>query len=312
MSEMVRGEARKGKNNEEKIDPFMILPFIGMHLACLLALWVGVSWIAVATCLALHAVRMFGLTAGYHRYFSHRTFKTSRPFQFLLGLLGTTAVQKGPLWWAAHHRHHHAYSDKPEDLHSPLQRGFWWSHMGWFLCRKYDATNFRLIPDLAKFRELRWLNQYHLVPPVALAVALFGLGALLEAYAPGLGTSGGQLLVWGFFVSTVLLYHTTYLVNSLNHVWGTRRFETKDDSRNNFLIALVTLGEGWHNNHHHYPASERQGFYWWEVDMAHYVLKLFSWVGLVSDLKTPPRRILEQAGRAIIVPVETPEFASGD
>jgi stearoyl-CoA desaturase (Delta-9 desaturase) len=309
MTEMARGTAR---TSDERVNPFTILPFIGVHVACLLALWAGVSWVAVVTCLALHAVRMFGLTAGYHRYFSHRTYKTGRVFQFLLALLGTTAVQKGPLWWAAHHRHHHASSDKPEDLHSPVQRGFWWSHMGWFLCKKYDATNFRLIPDLAKFRELRWLNDYHIVPPVLLAVALFGLGALLEAYAPGLGTSGLQMLVWGFFVSTVLLYHTTYLVNSLNHVWGTRRFQTSDDSRNNFLIALVTLGEGWHNNHHHYPASERQGFYWWEVDVAHYVLKLFSWVGLVSDLKKPPQRILDQAGRKVVAPVETPEFVSGD
>jgi stearoyl-CoA desaturase (Delta-9 desaturase) len=308
MSELARGAAR----DDERVNPFTFLPFIGMHLACLLALWVGVSWVAVAVCLALHPVRMFGLTAGYHRYFSHRAFKTGRAFQFLLALLGATAVQKGPLWWAAHHRHHHAYSDRPEDLHSPVQRGFWWSHMGWFLCKKYDETNLRLIPDLARFPELRWLNKYHLVPPVALAVALFGVGVLLEAYAPGLGTSGWQMLVWGFFVSTVLLYHTTYLVNSLNHVWGTRRFETTDDSRNNLLIALVTLGEGWHNNHHFYPASARQGFYWWEVDFAHYGLKLCSFVGLVSDLKAPPRRLLEQAGSAVAAQPREPEFASGD
>lgn len=308
---VVRNKVRK---RNEKVDLLKILPFIGMHLACLLALWVGVSWIAVAVCLALYFIRMFGVTAGYHRYFSHRSYKTSRTFQFLLALLGTTAVQKGPLWWAAHHRHHHAYSDKEEDLHSPMQRGFWWSHMVWFLCGKYNETNYRLIPDLARFRELRWLNEYHIIPPVILATGLFVTGSLLGAYVPSLGTSGGELLVWGFFISTVMLYHTTYMVNSLNHVWGTRRYDTTDDSRNNFLIALLTLGEGWHNNHHFYPASERQGFFWYEIDIAHYVLKLMSFVGLVKDLKSPPRRILENNDepQISVSPVDTPEFARMD
>lgn len=296
MSDVVRGV---GRANEEKINFLTVLPFIGIHAACLLALWVGVSWVAVAVCLALYVVRMFAITAGYHRYFAHRSFKAGRAFQFVLAVLGTLAVQKGPLWWAAHHRHHHAYSDKEEDLHSPIKNSFFWSHMGWFLSSKYKETNYRLIPDLAKYPELRWLNKYHPVPPIVMAVALLGAGMLLEAYAPGLGTTGWQMLVWGFFVSTVLLYHCTYIVNSLAHVWGTRRYETSDQSRNNWLIAILTLGEGWHNNHHFYPASERQGFFWWEVDVSHYTLKALSWFGLVRDLKTPPQRLLERNPRAV-------------
>jgi stearoyl-CoA desaturase (Delta-9 desaturase) len=228
--------------------------------------------------LIFYFIRMFGLTAGYHRYFSHRSYKTSRVFQFLLALLGSTATQKGVLWWAAHHRAHHKYSDTPRDIHSVRQQGFWWAHVKWILVRTYIETDFDRIKDFARYPELRWLNKYHLVPPILMAAALTALG-------------GWWALLWGFFVSNTLLWHGTFCVNSLAHAFGRRRYVTSDDSRNSFLIALFTLGEGWHNNHHHYQRSERQGFYWWELDITHYVLRLFSLFGLVRDLHAPPKAI---------------------
>ncbi len=259
-----------------------LIPFVFMHLACIGVIFVGISLPAVLLCVGLYALRMFALTAGYHRYFAHRTFKTSRPFQFVLALVGTMAVQKGPLWWAAHHRRHHKYSDQEGDVHSPVQEGFWWSHVGWIVSPKFDPTDWDAIKDFSRYPELRWLNTYHLIPPITLAVLLFLLG-------------GWQWLVWGFFVSTVVLYHGTFSVNSLSHLWGSRRFATTDQSRNNFLIALWTGGEGWHNNHHHYMASVKQGFYWWEVDFSYYILTVMSWVRLVSDLRVPPKHLLAEA-----------------
>ena len=264
------------------------IPFILMHVACLTVIFVGISLPAVLLCVGLYAVRMFGLTAGFHRYFSHRTFKTSRFVQFLFALLGTMAVQKGPLWWAAHHRRHHKYTDQEGDVHSPVKDGFWWSHIGWVVSRRFDATDWNAIKDFARFRELRWLNTYHAIPGIALAVACFFGGVLF-------GESGWQWLVWGFVISTVLLYHGTFTVNSLAHMWGSRRYQTTDDSRNNFWIALWTGGEGWHNNHHHYMASVKQGFFWWEIDFSYYTLRVMSWFRLVWDLRMPPEHLLNAA-----------------
>jgi stearoyl-CoA desaturase (delta-9 desaturase) len=243
----------------------------------------GWSWRGFALAIGLYAVRMFGLTAGFHRYFSHRSFKTSRAFQLALATLGTLAAQKGPLWWAAHHRAHHKYSDGPNDVHSVRQRGFWWAHVGWILARRYETTDFDRVKDLAAYPELRWLNRWFLVPPAALVALLLALG-------------GAWAFVWGFLVSTTLLWHGTFCVNSLAHVFGRRRYRTSDDSRNSFLIALFTLGEGWHNNHHHYQRSERQGFYWWELDITHMVLKALSWIGLVWDLHAPPTHVRDDRG----------------
>lgn len=287
---------------EKKIDLLGSPGFLLMHVACLLALWAGVSLTALLTCLALYVVRAVGITAGYHRYFSHRTFKTSRFFQFVMALVATSAAQQGPLWWAAHHRNHHKYSDTEDDVHSPVVQGFWWSHMGWILAPQNKKTNYKLVPDLVKFPELHFLNKFYVLPPVALAVALWSLGVMLENYFPQLGTSGFQLLVWGFFVSTVLLYHGTFSVNSLAHLIGRRRFQTKDDSRNTLFVAIITMGEGWHNNHHYYPSSERQGFYWWEIDVSHYVLRVLSLMRIVWDLQCPPERIYQPGlirGRAM-------------
>ena len=281
------------RSNTEKIKFGKSIGFFLMHLSPLLAIWAGVSWIAITICILAYYVRMFGITAGYHRYFSHRTFKTSRPFQFLLAFLGATAAQKGPLWWAAHHRTHHRHSDTDEDIHSPGLKGFWWSHVGWILCNKYEETDSDLIRDFTRYRELRFINRHHSLPPFVFAAFMLALGWVLDWTAPGLGTSGFQMLVWGFFVSTILLYHGTFAINSLTHIIGRRRYKPNDDSRNHWILALLTMGEGWHNNHHYYPSSEKQGFYWWEIDLSHYLLKCLSWVGVVWDLRRPPQQIFE-------------------
>ena len=276
--------------------------FWAVHLGCLGVIWVGFSWTAFWTCLALYAIRMFGITGAYHRYFSHRSYDTSRPFQFMLGLLGATAAQKGPIWWAAHHRHHHKHSDTEEDIHPPGIYGLWWAHVGWVLSSQFVDTRVDGAKDLSRFPELRWLDRYHILPPVALFTALAAFGAVLQAKFPGLGTSAMQMVVWGFCISTTLLYHGTFCINSLAHVIGRPRFKTGDDSKNSFLLAIITLGEGWHNNHHRYPGSERQGFYWWELDITHYVLKALSAVGLVWNLREPPARIYEEARNGLSTP----------
>jgi stearoyl-CoA desaturase (Delta-9 desaturase) len=266
------------------------LPFVFVHLACFAALWTGVTVQALVLCGVLYVVRMFGVTAGYHRYFSHRSFKTSRPGQFLLACLAQSSTQKGVMWWAAIHRHHHKHSDTESDVHSPRHAGFWYSHVGWIFDSRNDETEQEAVPDLARYPELLWLDRYPLAPAVVLA-----LGCLLFA-----GWSG---LVVGFFWSTVLLYHGTFSINSLAHVHGTKRYLTGDDSRNNWWLAILTLGEGWHNNHHAYQRSTRQGFRWWEFDPTYYVLKLFSWAGLVWELGEPPREVVtneRRPGRAVI------------
>ncbi len=276
-----------------RIDWPRVLPFVLVHLGCLGALWTGVSATAAAVAVALFVLRMFAITAFYHRYFSHCAFQASRAVQFAFALLGASAVQRGPLWWAAHHRHHHAHADRPDDCHSPREHGFLWSHLGWFLARENFATRAALVPDLARYPELRWLDRYDAVVPAALALALFAAGAWLERAAPGLGTDGWQLLVWGFCVSTVALWHATFTINSLAHRFGSRRYATRDDSRNNAWLALLTLGEGWHNNHHRYPSAARQGFYWWELDLAWYGLRLLAALGIVRELRPVPLAVRE-------------------
>lgn len=280
-------------NHWHEIDWLRVVPFVLIHLACVSVIWVGVSWFAVLFALLMYGIRMFAVTGFYHRYFSHKAFHTSRFFQFILALFGASAVQRGPLWWASHHRHHHINSDDVSDAHSPVQHGFLWSHIGWFLSSKHFATQTERVKELAKFAELRWLDRFDILVPTLLAIKIYILGALLEAYYPNLQTNGLQLLVWGFAISTVALYHATFTVNSLAHVWGNRRYATSDQSRNNVFIAILTLGEGWHNNHHHFPGAARQGFYWWEIDLTYYGLKLLSALGLIWDLRTVPLEIRE-------------------
>lgn len=257
---------------------FALIPFMLVHVAVLGTFWSGVTWQALVCCAVLYGVRMFGVTAGYHRYFSHRTFKTGRVQQFLLAFLAQTSSQKGVLWWAAHHRHHHKHSDTARDLHSPVVDGFWYAHMGW-IYNHTSETDLDKVRDLAKYPELLFLNRFWYMPPVLLGVGVWAL----------LGWSG---LFVGFVLSTVLLWHGTFFINSLAHVLGTRRYNTSDDSRNSMLLALITLGEGWHNNHHHYMGSARQGFRWWEIDVTYYILRLAAAVGLVWDIREPPERVL--------------------
>ena len=252
---------------------------------------------AVASAAVLYFVRMLAVTGVYHRYFSHRTYRTSRPVQFLLALWGATAVQRGALWWASHHRHHHRHSDQDDDTHSPVRHGFWWSHVGWITGRRNFRTDYARIPDLAGFPELVFLNRFDALVPALFAASVFGAGWWCELHAPGLGVTRWQLLVWGFFISTTALFHATSCINSVAHILGRRRFETRDHSRNNFLLALVTLGEGWHNNHHRYQASARQGFYWWEIDITYYLLRALSWTGLIWDLNGVPAGIYAEAER---------------
>ncbi len=273
------------------------IPFIVLHLGCLGVLWVGWSWFAVWTAVFLYVVRMFAVTGILHRYFSHKSYSTSRFGQFLLALWAGTTVQRGPLWWAYHHRHHHQHSDDEEDAHSPHVHGFLWSHIGWITSKRNFPTDYSKVKDLTKYPELVWLNRFDIVVPVLFALSLFGLGALLENTAPSLGTSAWQLLVWGFFISTTALFHGTASINSFTHLWGKRRFHTTDDSRNSFILAIVCLGEGWHNNHHRYQASTRNGFYWWEIDPTYYGLKALSLTGFIWGLKSVPKSIYDEAER---------------
>ncbi|AKP72773.1 Fatty acid desaturase [Piscirickettsia salmonis] len=267
---------KKVKHNINYIEA---IPFIVLHLICLLAFVTGVTTSSVVLAISLYFIRMWAVTAGYHRYFSHKSFKTSRVFQFILAFLAQTSLQRGVLKWANHHRLHHRNSDAENDVHSPRRHGFWYAHIGWV----FDEDSMYLpyeVKDLQKYPELVWLDKYKFLPAILLAIACF-----LIAGWPG--------LIVGFFISTVCVFHATFFINSLTHVFGSQRFLTSDDSRNNFITALITLGEGWHNNHHYYQASVRQGFYWWEIDITYYVLKVLSWFGIVWDLQAPPEKALK-------------------
>jgi stearoyl-CoA desaturase (delta-9 desaturase) len=252
-----------------------------IHVGTLLALTRPFDAKLVGLAVIFYVPRMFGITAGYHRYFAHRAFKTNRVVQFLLALLGTSATQKGPLWWAASHRRHHRYSDTPLDVHSPVQKGFWHSHIAWWFGTANDETDMTGIADFAKYPELRFLDRwYH--------VGVFACMALAFAWG------GWDGFLWGYVVSTFAVTHATFAINSLAHVYGSRRYATSDTSRNNWWLALLTLGEGWHNNHHHYMSSANQGFFWWEVDFTYYALKALSWARVVRDLRLPPPRVLSR------------------
>jgi stearoyl-CoA desaturase (delta-9 desaturase) len=278
----------------KEVDWLRITPLIFLHIMCLGVIWVGWSWTAIIVAGILYVVRMFAITGFYHRYFSHKAFKTNRFWQFIFGVMGNASVQRGPLWWASHHRHHHRYTDQEADVHSPSRHGFWWSHIGWLTSRSNFPTKYQFVSEWAKFPELRWLNRFDTVIPILLAVSLYFLGEFLEHVAPQLGTNGMQLVVWGFFISTVVLLHATVTINSLDHMYGRRRYNTNDTSRNNALLALITMGEGWHNNHHHYAVSARQGFFRWEIDMTYYLLVVMSWLGMVRDLRPVPDRVLNR------------------
>ena len=278
----------------DEIDWIRALPFILLNLSCLLVFYVGFSWTAFITAAVLYYVRLFSIGAFYHRYFSHKTYKTTRFWQFIFALIAGISAQRGPLWWAAHHRQHHLVADQPADAHSPVQHGFWWSHVGWFLSKKHYYYNPERVRDLARYPELVFLNRYDTLLPMILFGTLLVSGYLLREFMPQLGTGPAQMLIWGFSISTIAAFNTTVLINSLSHILGKKRFATTDNSRNNLLFAILTLGEGWHNNHHHYPASARQGFMWWEIDITYYIIKLFEKLGIVWDVKNVPKSVLEK------------------
>ncbi len=261
-----------------------VIPFLLVHAGCFAAIWSGVTWQAIVLCTVLYWLRMFAIGAAYHRYFSHRAYSTSRVFQFILAVLAQSSAQKSVLWWAAKHRHHHLHSDTRQDVHSPRHKGFVYSHVGWIFARQHDATDLLKVADLASYRELIWLHKFEILPAIMIAA----LCILVAGWAG---------LVIGFLWSTVLLYHATFCINSLAHVWGRKQYVTGDESRNNWLLAFLTMGEGWHNNHHACQSSARQGFRWWQLDMTYYILKALCWLGIVWDLKAPPEQVLRNEQR---------------
>lgn len=267
------------------------IPFILIHLAGFAAIWTGVTIEALVMMAVLYFVRIFAIGAAYHRYFSHRAFSTSRWFQFVLAFLAQTSAQKSVLWWASKHRHHHLHSDTEADTHSPRHKGFVYSHLGWLFVPKHRQPDFDKVKDLSKYPELRWLNDFELFPALILAVLCFLIG----------GWSG---LIVGFVWSTILVYHATFAINSVAHVSGSKRYVTGDDSRNNWVLAFFTMGEGWHNNHHAFQSSVRQGFRWWEWDPTYYILKGLSWTGLVWDLKKPPETVVRNEQRLGVKTIE--------
>ena len=284
-------------DDSENIAWGRVVPLIALHIIGLAGLFLfPLSLTDLAVAALLYGLRMFAITGFFHRYFSHKSFATSRWHQFFWAFLGTTATQRGPLWWAAHHRHHHQHTETEHDPHN-ARRGFWWSHMGWFLSPRHFATDTRAVRDFARYPELVWLDRFDILPPIVLAAFLYLIGAMLERFVSGAGTTGLQLVFWGYLVSTLVLMHVTLMINSLAHKFGSRPYDNDDDSRNSWWLALLTLGEGWHNNHHRYCGSARQGFLWWEIDISYYMLRALARLGLVWDLREVPAAVLAERVR---------------
>jgi stearoyl-CoA desaturase (delta-9 desaturase) len=260
--------------DDDRIDPRVCVPLLALHGACAAVFFTGVDATALAACVALVFLRAFGLTAGYHRGLAHGSYRTGRATRFALAWLGASAAQLGPLWWVGHHRLHHRHTDGDGDPHSPEARGLFWAHVGWLLCRRHVATPLAAVPDLARAPELRWLERYHWLPPLLLAAGLYAAG-------------GARLFVWGFCVSTVLLYHLTFAVNSLGHRFGRQRHPGRDASRNLPWLAWLTLGDGWHNNHHARPSWARHGVGAGELDLTYQALRALERLGLVWRLRGP-------------------------
>jgi stearoyl-CoA desaturase (delta-9 desaturase) len=248
-------------------------------------LLVPFHWGLVPLWAASHFLRAIGLTLAFHRYFAHRAFQMSRATRFAWAWIGTSAMQKGPLWWAGNHVDHHKYADREGDPHSPRLSGFYYAHIGWFLDdAKWERVSQAnpVLRDFGSVPEIAFLDRWYIVPPLTLAVAMFAMG-------------GFPWLFWGFCLPTMTLAHATFAINTVNHLWGSRRFDTIDESRNNPITAFFAVGEGWHNNHHRYQRSARNGFYWWEFDPTWYAIKAMSWVGLAWDIQPVPARIYEEA-----------------
>ena len=281
-------------HTQDKVEWFRCVPYILIHLGALLVFFTPFAWPCLAVLALSYAARMFAITAFYHRYFSHRTFKTSRIVQFIGAFTACASGQRGPLWWAAHHRMHHRHSDTDKDSHSPHHKNFLWSHTLWFMTDYALPTFLKEIPDWVKFKELRFINRFDWIAVVALAAGCYYLGEW-SSFQTFTGMNGLSMLAWGFFLPTVLLYHATFSVNSLTHMFGKKKYDTGDESRNNWFVSIITFGEGWHNNHHFFPGSARQGFTLWEFDPTYYCLKFLSLFGLVRELRPVPAWVKTKA-----------------
>lgn len=303
LHEWIDGDVVDVNQQPGSIQWVQLALFVLWHLICFSVIWVGWSVFAALTAFFLYFIRMFAITGFYHRYFAHKTFKTSRFWQFIFAVIATSAGQRGPLWWASHHRKHHRFTETSNDPHSPSQHGILWSHLGWIFSRDNSLTDYSSIKDFAKYPELRWLNRYDKLVPILLILSLFVLGAICHNYYPQLHTNGVQLVVWGYFISTVCLYHATFAINSIAHIWGNRPFQTEDDSRNNAFLAIITLGEGWHNNHHYYPRSASQGFRWWQIDITYNILWCLEKLNIIHDLNRVPLHLRQ--GTELIKPVDS-------
>ena len=287
-------EAYENRLPGEKLSLIVSLPFLSVHIGAIYALTISPSSFALFMVFLMYFIRMFGITAGFHRLFSHRSFKTNRAFQFFLAYAATCSAQMGPIWWASHHRHHHKYTEQIEDPHTPTLKGFFWAHVGWIMSPVNSPTKEEYVGDLMKYPELKWLDKYHYFAPFSLVILLYGLGEFMAVNYAQYNTNGMELVLWGFFVSTVLLYHATFMVNSVCHVFGHRTYDTKDGSVNNFLVAILTLGEGWHNNHHAFPNSEKQGHKWYQIDISHYILWCLSKIGVVWKIRDVPEDSIKE------------------
>jgi fatty-acid desaturase len=254
-----------------KIAPVLIL----FHVGAVGALFFF-SWSGLFAAIVLHWLMVsLGLGVCYHRLLTHRSYATSKWFEYFLTICGVTALEGGPLLWVATHRKHHQCADKDGDPHSPRD-GKWWSYAGWILMgnalRQDVAMLKRYVPDLAEDKVHVWLTKYHLAPTIILGVILFAIG-------------GFRLVLWGTFLRTVVGLHSSWIVNSVAHTWGSRRFETRDTSTNNWWVALLTFGDGWHNNHHAHPVSARHGLKWYEIDFNWYTILTFKQIGLASEIR---------------------------
>ncbi len=282
-------QAKASPHNYLSLTTFV---FLGFHLVPLLAFFTHVTRFDWIVAFALYFIRMFFVTASYHRYFSHRAFKTSRWFQAFLAFAAQTSAQKGVLWWASNHRIHHKYSDTELDPHSRKVYGFFESHMGWIMASSHLDTRMDLVKDLSKYPELVWLNRYYMMPAVCLAIAVTLIGGIVNGGSVSTAlTDGWSTLFIGFFLSTIVLYHATFAINSVMHWIGKPRYRTGDESKNSFLLAVLSLGEGWHNNHHYYQSSARQGFFWWEIDITYMIIRLLGALGLVWEIREVPEHV---------------------
>ena len=261
--------------NHERPNWLTIIVLVFFHIGAIAALF-QFSWTSLAVALGLYWVTIcFGISMGYHRLHTHRSYSVPRPLEYFFAVCGTLTLEGGPIFWVATHRLHHQKSDLPGDPHSPRD-GAWWSHVGWIMLGESKhsdtAAMSKYAPDLAKDKFYVTLNNYHWVPMVILGGILLAFGGL-------------PLMLWGVCLRVVVGLHSTWLVNSATHMWGTRRFETRDDSRNSWWVALLTFGEGWHNNHHAHPTSARHGLTWYEFDPSWLQIRLLKSLGIAKAIR---------------------------